>query len=214
MNLLQTLENRRTWKVLGNVDDAQKTASIGKDDLDTLIAAAGNAPFHYGCDKGHQKNLTSNVPWRVYKLDAAECNKLLNFLVNQGDATKVPNMLAAAEYLLQVTWLPDINDNVEPGEECEFAGTRRNMEHIAAASAFIQSLLLVADNAGFKTYWSSGGALRNKETFEKLSISSDEMLLGSIFLFPADPKDAEIKSGSMKDKRGNLDDWTVWCEIT
>ena len=160
--------------------------------------------------------MPSSVPWRVHKLSAKDCNKLGEFLIDDGDVTKVPNMLTAADYLLQVTWLPDegtiINRDAGKDEEA-FKGTMRNMEHIAAASAFIQSLLLAGEANGFMTYWSSGGVLKSEKVFDYLTIPTHQLLLGSIFFFSKQVAHAEIKQGGMKDVRGSIDDWSKWCEL-
>ena len=132
-------------------------------------------------------------------------------LIDNGDATKVPAMLAAADYLLQVTWLPDPESGpVQPAESPElvFSGTLRNMEHLAAAAAFAQSLLLGASSCGYKTYWSSGGALRKPQVFEWLGIPDNQILIGSIFLFPGETGTADVKPGAMAEKRGSLADWS------
>ena len=217
MSIIKKLNTRRTYKVIGDLDAPVSGNSVEKSKIDELLGASSNAPYHYACDRIHKDQLTSSVPWRVYKLQAADCNKLKDFLIAQGDATKVTNMLSAAENLFQVTWLPDEGTirNREAGQSEEvFAGTLRNMEHIAAASAFIQSLLLAGEEQGFMTYWSSGGALKSAKTFSYLNISLNELLLGAVFFFPKHVDHAEIKPGAMKDARGNIDDWSKWCEIS
>ena len=137
-------------------------------------------------------------------------------MIRSGDATKIPNMLAAACGLLQVTWLPDegtIKGDVTAKDAPVFDGTLRNMEHIAAASAFVQSLLLAADAQGFRTYWSSGGPLRGGEVFSLLGIPDTQLLIGSVFLFPADPKDADVRPGALANARGEVGDWSRIVEI-
>ena len=216
MNTLDQLKNRRTYKVIGDTTHPSEPSNIKTDALDEIILAAGNAPFHYACDRIHMQTMQSPVPWRCHKLDTTGCQYLMQNLIDRGDTTKVPNMLAAAQYLLQVTWLPDsgtILGDATSKEEPVFAGTLRNMEHIAAGSAFIQSILLGAEQAGFKTYWSSGGPLRGEDVFSALGIPAIELLLGSVFLFPDEPKSAEIKQGNLASKRGQLSDWSRWCEI-
>lgn len=207
------ISNRRTHKVLGDVQKPLTAAETKPGILDELLAAAGNAPAHYACDRSHLSSMSSPVPWRAYKLDQISCRKLMRHMIQTGDTTKIPNMLAAAEFLVQVTWLPDagtIRNAAAGKEDIAFDGTMRNMEHIAAASSFVQSLLLVADEAGFRTYWSSGGPLRCAEIFAELEIPDTELLLGSILLFPTEVGDAEVKAGSMAEKRGKLDDWSRW----
>ena len=217
MNILEKLNSRRTFKVIGDLNAPVSKTARDKNSIDNILQASANAPYHYACDRIHKDTMGSPVPWRAYKLDAVDCNKLREFLIDSGDVTKVPNMLSAADYLIQVTWLPDgatiINREAGKDEEA-FKGTLRNMEHIAAASAFIQSLLLAGEEQGYMTYWSSGGALKSATTFDYLGIPLNQLLLGSIFFFSKDVEHAEIKAGAMKDARGDLPDWSNWCELS
>ena len=179
-----------------------------------MLADAAWAPFHYPSDKSHRGVLESPVPWRFYKVDSAGCRKLMQALsAPDSGAGKITAMLAAADALIQVTWLPDSSADPTLATGPAFEGTQRNMEHIAAASAAVQSLLLLATGHGFKTYWSSGGVLRNQDVFNKLGIPLREKLLGSVFLFPQDVGNAEIKPGSWRDKRGVVSDWSAWCDV-
>ena len=217
MSIIEKLGKRRTYKTIGDLNTPVCKSSFEKADIDNLLSASANAPFHYACDRVHKSELSSSVPWRAYKLTPDGSNALKDFLIKSGDPTKVTNMLAAAEFVFQVTWLPDdgtIVDREAGKDEVAFKGTLRNMEHIAAASAFIHSLLLVAEEQGYMTYWSSGGALKSEYVFEYLKIPLGELLLGSIFLFPKDIENAEIKPGAMKDARGIVEEWSKWCEIS
>lgn len=210
------LLKRRTQKVLADAADLPIMPVQNNEKLEEMIAAAGNAPFHFACDRIHMEKMTSPVPWRARMLDAANCRKLLQQMISAGDTTKVPNMLAAAAYLVQVTWLPDAgtrHENPSEKDQVFFDGTLRNMEHIAAASAFVQSLILAAENAGYKTYWSSGGPLKGQAVFDLLDIPLAEILLGAILLFPDSQEAVEVKSGSMADKRGKLKDWSTWVSV-
>lgn len=217
MSIAEKLNARRTYKVIGNVKTPVGNTATDRQVIDAMLAASANAPFHCACDRLHKETLTSCVPWRAYKLDGKTCNNLMNKLIESGNATKVPNMLAAADYMVQVTWLPDegtiINRDASKDEQA-FVGTMRNMEHIAAASAFIQSLLLAGEEQGYMTYWSSGGALKSASVFEQIGIPLSELLLGSIFFFSRKENHPEIKPGSMKDARGAVDDWSNWCQIS
>ena len=211
MKLSQALLERRTSKLIGDISNPENQNSGVDEIIDSILTEAGNAPFHYPCAKAHQQDLSSPVPWRAYKLNQQACQTLMQKLLDMGDQTKVPNMLAAAEYLVQVTWLPEpgsIASNVPVKEGAQFEGSLRNMEHIAGASAFCQSLLLSVTGYGFRTYWSSGGVLRSPDVFKLLNISDQEILLGSLFLFPQKPEFSEIKPGSMADKRGEITDWS------
>ena len=210
-NLSLRIAGRRTRKVIGQIEAAVTTSSRTRDEITAMLETAGNAPFHYPCDRIHLEHFSSPVPWRAYVLDTSAKSDLMTFLLENGDTTKVPNMIAAAEYLIQVTWLPDEGTlNAWGEEEIKFSGTLRNMEHIAAASAFVQSLILIAEEQGFQTYWSSGGPLRGPDIFKKLGIPDFEQLLGSIFLYPQNVGDAEVKSGKLAESRGNVDTWSKW----
>ncbi len=216
LSILEKLQARRTYKVIGDLDAPVENTMLAKEQIDTIMSASANAPFHYACDRIHKNDLTCSVPWRAYKLGSTDSNTLKDFLIAQDDKTKVPNMLAAAEFLFQVTWLPDEGTivNRDAGkDEVAFQGTLRNMEHIAAASAFIQSLLLSGEAQGFKTYWSSGGALKSEKVFDFLKIPHSELLLGSVFFFPDKNENAEVKPGAMKDARSPVANWSRWCEI-
>ena len=87
------------------------------------------------------------------------------------------------------------------------------MEHLAATGAFVQSLLLAAEAEGFRTYWSSGGPLRKKPVLDWLGIPENQILIGSVFLFPEDVGSAEIKPGANAERRGAVSDWSRWCKI-
>ena len=99
------------------------------------------------------------------------------------------NMLWAAEAMIVMSWLPDVfgeQPEVREMEPIPFTGNLRNMEHIAAAGAAIQNILLGATAAGHPSYWSSGGTLRQKEARTLLDIPMDEIFLGCLFVFPKD----------------------------
>ncbi len=212
MELKTVLKTRKTEKVLGDPSKPHTGEGNPRTVLDELLSDAGLAPFHHSAAREHLVQLSSPVPWRCYCLDRMACRTVMQELLGAGDSTKIPAMLSAAEFLVQVTWLPDPAEDqltsVEP-----FSGNLRNMEHIAATAAMTQSLLLGATANGYRTYWSSGGPLREKAMFERLGIPTEEILLGSIFLFPAEIRDAEIRPGSMRDRRGRLSDWAKWLEI-
>ena len=143
-------------------------------------------------------------------LDAAACRQVRKLLLDNGDTSKIPRMLAAATTLIQVTWLPN---PAKEGGEGLFEPTVANMEHIAAASASIQNLLLAATARGIPSYWSSGGALRERAFFAQLGIPDREVLLGSVFLFPAELENTENVPGKLREKRGATAEWARWARI-
>ncbi len=202
---------RRTTKVLAE-DDLPEIDHRAQ--IDDLIVGAGWAPFHRAAHQAHldRDDLPSILPWRFYMLDAGACRRLRAFLLERGDVTKIPKMLATADAMIQVTWLP--NPSTEPVSGL-FKADLANMEHIAAASAAVQNLLLAATARGIANYWSSGGALRSPELFEKLGIPASEILLGSIFFFPqtADRDDVEVRHTKLRDQRGPIEHWARWVDV-
>ncbi len=203
----QVIRSRQTSKVLGDIDQPLEPTGLEREEIDAWLAAAGNAPFHYQAERLHREKLTSQVPWRMYKLDANACRELLSELkISAPEAGKILNMLAACDALVLATWTPDQCDD----DQFMFEGTERNMEHIAAASAAVQNLILMATGAGYRTYWSSGGVLRTPVVFERFDIPLCEILLGAIFIYPDDVGSSEIKEGKLKDARGELKDWSRW----
>ncbi|MEM9481185.1 MAG: nitroreductase family protein [Verrucomicrobiota bacterium] len=201
------IRTRCTLKVITDANDPWPAGdSLTKETLDELIALAGMAPFHKAADKSHRDGVRAFVPWRFYVLDAANCRALLENLQSRSiDGGKISGMLATAEALIQVTWLP--NPAKDDTTEQLFDPTLENMEHIAAASSAVQNLLLAATDRGLPNYWSSGGILREPEQYDLLGIPHHEILLGSIFLFPADTRDAELHEGKLRKMREPVSDW-------
>lgn len=207
------LRSRRTDKVLVDPATPLPVAQDHRQTVDTLLTDAAWAPFHYPSDKSHRIRLGSPVPWRFYKVDTPGCRTLMAELATNSRAGKITAMLAGADALIQVTWLPDAPADDTIDANTEFAGTQRNMEHIAAAASAAHGLILLATEGGYRTYWSSGGVLRDADSFQRLGIPTTEHLLGAVFLFPQDVGDAQIKPGAWRDKRGEITDWSVWCDI-
>ena len=208
----EAIGQRRTTKVLAAepfpADDISEC-------LQELLDLAGLAPFHRACEEAHRAggqtssgapNLSGIEPWRFHCLHAAECRKLAPQL-DPEKAGKIPAMLRSASALILATWLPN-RDSRSDNTSGPFEPTLGNMEHIAAASAAIQNLLLAATARGIANYWSSGGVLRSAETFQRLGISTSEILLGAIFLFPEDVTDAEVVGSKLRDKRTSRDNWS------
>lgn len=204
----QVIRARRTEKVLA--DEALPLQDVRRT-VDELVAVAGWAPFHRVAARVHQDGaLRSIVPWRLHLVDAAGCRALRQALLARGDKSKVPRMLASATALIQATWLP----NPAKGEHTGlFEATEENMEHVAAAGAAVQNLLLAATARGIRNYWASGGALRGADAFAWMGIPPREILLGALFLFPAETDGAEVSPGSHRDNRGAPSDWSRWVEL-
>ena len=211
MELRTAIENRKTEKVLADagspwpIPDAEVRARV-----EQLLELAAIAPFHKPADESHrQEPLSSIVPWRFHVVDAEHCRKLIGKLDDVDKPSgKIPGMLAAADALVVATWLPNLA--AETQEFQAFESTLQNMEHIAAASAATQNLLLLAAEGGWKNYWSSGGVLRSEKVFQWLEIPLNQVLLGAIFLFPEDARDAPVKPGSLRDRKGEVLQWSRW----
>ncbi|MCR9246886.1 MAG: nitroreductase family protein [bacterium] len=184
--------------------------------LGEILETAGHAPFHFRAADEHRVGaLSSAVPWRCHALLSSTCRKVIDWAQREEMTVgKMNNMLAAADACVLVTWLPDPPRDATA--ELAFQGfepTLRNMEHIAAASAAVQNLLLLATDRGFSSYWSSGGMLRSEPAYDLLGLDRKEVLLGAIFLFPAEIGDADAKPGKWRDERGALDTWCRTVEL-
>jgi nitroreductase len=183
--------------------------------LDNLLACAGWAPFHRMCSTQHRVDTgqpTGIEPWRFHVLEAADCRQLREFVLPLPAAGKIPAMLATCDALIMATWLPNPPQADEMSDDTEsFEPSLENVEHIAAASAAVQSLLLASTAAEIDNYWSSGGVLRTAEVFQLLGIPTHQRLLGAIFLFPR-PTESDIQSqtvgSKLRDSRGDLNAWS------
>lgn len=222
----EVIRTRKTVKVLRDPSRCDGLPAPMRlrfqETLKELIELAGWAPFHKVAHPGaHRRGpMTSVVPWRFYVLDKPACCRLLRHLEAQAEAhpdsrwgkawgSKIPALLAGTGALVQVTWLPDPAKDGAP-DEAPPALTPNNVEHVAAASAAIQNLLLAAEARGLLTYWSSGGILRTPEVFRYLGIPDNQMLLGSVFIaHPEQPCD-DRKPGGLRERRGTPADWSIW----
>ncbi|GAB5402470.1 MAG: hypothetical protein Aurels2KO_07010 [Aureliella sp.] len=213
-DVADVIRNRKTTKMLSSGPLAERDR---REVVERLMEAAHWAPFHRACDSAHREGDATGIqPWRMVALDSATCRKLGQSLPAER-AGKIPRMLAAADAMIQTTWLP--NPPCKPLAEGQpFEPTLANMEHIAAASAAIQNLLLAATAEGIPNYWSSGGALlREPAAYATLGIPASEILLGSIFLFPTDitslPSSVEIVGSKLRDQRSPQNTWSRWVEL-
>ena len=200
---------RKTVKVFADNPVAE---GLDRHVVEELISTAGWAPFHFPAASSHLQGNTLNAlePWRIYLLDSKACKNLRQILLEEGDRTKIPKMLAAASALILVTWLPH-----PPKTENSqlFEPNQVNMEHIAATAAAIQNLLLAATAREIKSYWSSGGRLRKPELLERLGIPPNQILLGSVFLWTESIGDLPTAEGKMRPKRGPISKWSKWVEV-
>lgn len=234
----RVIRSRKTSKVLLPVALRDEQRALWHDEhshtLQCMLETASWAPFHKRAHEQHLINdLDAPMPWRFHVLDPDACTRLLVFLEGkaeeQSDAkwsrawqSKIKEMISACGVLVQATWLPDpaeISDDARKsvpdgktraGAMTELAFNQKNVEHIAAASSAVQSLLLAAQSYQWLSYWSSGGILRDEEVFDFMGISRQEQLLGSVFLSPEAHACARIIDGGLRDQRGELSGWVHW----
>ena len=207
----EAIRSRKTVKILANQD---LPATNGRELVNEILTLAGQAPFHRACEEHHRQSspLLGIEPWRFHALDASTCRRI-HTQIPLENAGKIPAMLAAADALIMATWLPNAAQVPDMGDEPGFAATINNMEHIAAASAAIQNLLLAATARGVSSYWSSGGVLRSAQVFKLLGIPRSQMLLGAVFLFPQEYGDAELATSKLRKHRGSRDAWSRWVSL-
>jgi len=198
-------KTRRTVKLLPDPAIPLPGDGLSRAAVEALLSVAGFAPFHRACAAARVEGGDAVEPWRIHALDKVACSALIPRLDTLAKAPgKVTNMLAAADALVLVTWLPE--------EEGDWTASDLNMEHIAATGAMIQTLLLAATERGIGNYWSSGGVLAG-EAFDLLGIGPGERLLGAIFLWPDAPEGVEAGPGKLRGRRGPSDRWTRWVEV-
>jgi nitroreductase len=205
----EVIRARRTTKVIA--EEPLPAADI-RAVVEELAEAAGWAPFHRVVARVHQESggMTSAVPWRFRLVDADGCRALRQALLDRADKSKIPRMLGAASALVLATWLPTPRKGEPVGL---FDATEENMEHVAAAGAAVQNLLLGATARGIPTFWASGGPLRGAEALRWMGVPEGEIVLGSVFLFPQETGDAEINAGSHRERRGAPGDWAQWVTL-
>lgn len=216
MNTEKAIQKRRTLKL--RADPFNPLPVVRGDDfkliVEELLMLAGKAPFHYESHENRRSDhLTGAEPWRFHALDCRSCRTLLDSL-NGEVPLKAPEgirqMLAAADAMIMTTWLP------EPSRKNTrtFYPNLKNMEHIAAAGAAIQNLLLAATSKEINAYWSTGGVLRKPKLLNFLDIPGHEVLIGAVFLFPEEfPESVQIKTGKNRDKRGDIVDFMRWVRV-
>lgn len=214
LDTLTAIRKRRTVKALS--ETPLPTIPADKHLIETLLESAYWAPQHYPCFATHQQHLSSPLPWRFYALDSQTCRDLATkFIANDIKVGKINDMLNSADYLIQATWCPLPKGEHLPSEML-FDGNVVNMEHIAAASAAVQNLLLTATALGHENYWSSGGALRENFAFDIMGIPTAEILLGSLFIFPSEhtaSADVTYLPSKRRNQRGALSDSYRWVTL-
>ncbi|MGY5354343.1 nitroreductase family protein [Wenyingzhuangia sp. IMCC45467] len=211
MSIKNIISKRRTLKVLSNESLPINNNEITITELQEIITYAGKAPFHYPANKEvleHSK-LKSIAPWRFYILNTETCRDLAKYYTNNNiDGGKIIQMLYSTSALIMATWIP------EPDENNNIEFNQKNIEHVAATSAAIQNILLIATEKDYETYWSSGGSLRNDALKTVLNIPLNEQLLASIFIFNKDNiKKTKQITGAWRDQQGDIKDFSSFVTI-
>ena len=190
------IKERKTDKILS--DSQLQIAPDHQEKFDTIVrecvVTSGMAPFHYPSSKEIPE------PWRAYLLWNQQTNEIADMLTQEWKIeSKEPQLANACSALILVTWVSEKSE----GDNAEM----KEVEHIAAASAYIQNLLLMLTSYQIKNYWSSGGLFRGEKMFEHLKIPKGEKLLGAIFAQYPDSEcpDQVVKTGSLRELRTT--DW-------
>lgn len=211
--MMDAILNRKTQKVLASSPWTPSLTEKERTDLvQELLELAAAAPYHYESAAKYRNDLTSGLPFRCYVADAARCRAAVKYAAAQEvQAGKISEMLNAAEVLLLVTWLPDtFGEPVEGREPIPFTGNLRNMEHVAATGAAIQNMLVGATALGYPNYWSSGGVLRFDPMRSHFEVPNEEIILGTLFVFPKDAESRadEVVPGKLRDKGKEIATWS------
>ncbi|MEM7587498.1 MAG: nitroreductase family protein [Acidobacteriota bacterium] len=203
------VRRRKTEKVMCELEDRtpvpEAVASKNNERVMRALETAGWAPFHFP-----RKVDRLAEPWRAHVLWHESAHKLAFYLRDELEVkSKLPLLAAASSALVLVTWLPEFYD------EAQREGSRlpretqivRDEEHLAAASAMVQSFLLLLTAHDMGTYWSSGGILCERETLEHLGVPAGEQLLAAVFIeYPEMHDDSRVrKPGSQRNRRS--EDW-------
>ncbi|MDA7905936.1 hypothetical protein N9B46_04705 [Mariniblastus sp.] len=208
---------RKTLKVLG---DVAQPVCFTKENIENYnqkviesIKTAGWAPFHYNRDRDELAE-----PWRVYVIWHEDCQTIAScfhdWFPDVKASNKLPAMLSACGALIITTWLPQFR-----GKNQQLEGVQNSIglpkqitiddEHLAAAAAMVQNLLLLLTANSMGTYWSSGGQFRTPAMFEKLGINQDESFLSGVFVeYPSTlGESVERISGKQRNNRSQDHAW-------
>ena len=213
----QVIQARKSVKVVGDVDNIPEIPEGFFAEVKEAMKVSGWAPFHFTAHNNHlDRDMNSPVPWRFYALDQANCLRLIDALITHPGlgltkSAAILRMIAAYGALVLVTWLPDPEATNTPEDSAR--RELKNEEHLAAAAAATQNLLLAATARNIDSYWSSGGVLREPETFELCQIPQQERLLGAIFLAPEMPGREGVRPGKLRESRGEADQWMTSVAI-
>lgn len=206
--LERVVRRRRTEKVIARTReplfDAGRCDTAADAVVSAVIAMAGWAPFHYPRDIAGVPE-----PWRAHQLRQPDATRLADWLelpMHAGKGIgKIPGMLRACGCLVLVTWLP------EAGEGASEKRLAVDREHLAAAAAMVQNLLLGLESRGLGSYWSSGGVLGEGDVAQSLGIGTEGRLLAAVFVdygwWDGDTR-VERVPGKLRDRRTDPQQWS------
>jgi nitroreductase len=172
-------------KVIGNpskpLELTEAERSVGDALVEQAIGDAGWAPFHYDRQVGGVAE-----PWRATVLPQSVCRelgaRLAEWCPDLKPGNKMPAMLSACGCVVLVTWLPQTSADISDVAKLSDV----NFEHVAAAAAFVQNLLLLLEARDLRTYWGSGGMFCDRSIMSRLGISDLEKLLAAVYIeYPA-----------------------------
>jgi nitroreductase len=203
--VLDVVRERTTCKLLGDPESPLEWTPVVLEGhrrvLEECLAAAGWAPFHFA------RNIDGVAePWRAHLLSSDACRRLarqLPDLVEVPPRNRLRQLLAGCGALAIVTWLKvdDLDD----------AARQRhvNEEHLCAAAAYTQNLLLLLTAAGFGSYWASPGLLDSPGVRNQLELPAREALIAAVFCGFPDPVAGvcETLSGGNRKLRSAPDQW-------
>jgi len=187
--------SRRTHKVLGGAGPEPQAFAAA---LRASLEVAGMAPFHFA------RNEEIPEPWRLRAFVGAGLERVRDEL-NAADVlyAKLPAIFGGAGALVQATWLPE-------------GRPERDWEHLAAASAAVQNLLLAMHARGYSSYWCSAPVLGKAETARILGVGPEEAYLGSLFFGVALSAEEEAERGfigKMHARRtAGATGWSSWTD--
>ena len=183
--LAEIIRRRQTMKVIGNpfnpLELTEAELSVGDALVEQAIGNAGWAPFHYD----RQVDGIAE-PWRATILPQAMCreigSRLVEWCPDLKPGNKMPAMLSVCGCVVLVTWLPQTSADISDSAKLSDV----NFEHVAAAAAFVQNLLLLLEAKGLGTYWGSGGMFCDRSIMSRLGLSDIEKLLAAVYIeYPA-----------------------------
>ncbi|MEM6259543.1 MAG: nitroreductase family protein [Planctomycetota bacterium] len=202
----QAIRARKTEKVLAKLEDHRPVPdgvdALRRPQVLDAVKTAGWAPFHFARQAGIAE------PWRAHVLWHDQAIKTAHHLRDGlGDGSKLPLLLAGCSACVVVTWLPEFDGQHDKPLKPQVIEEQRTRdeEHLAAASAMVQNLMLVLTAHGMGTYWSSGGALRKPHLFDYLGIPKEERFLAGVFVEYPEMMDGpkQRKPGSHRGKRSD-----------